>query len=95
MVYDSRLILRKGSNTLGIINELLQETGAKTVVWTALYEPWLESRDQEIRTKLEKRGVEVHVEHSYLLHRPGMAINSFFLFAFVKQSLIGLRDNRG
>jgi len=68
--YDSRLILRKGSNTLGIINELLQETGAKTVVWTALYEPWLESRDQEIRTKLEKRGVEVHVEHSYLLHRP-------------------------
>ena len=54
------------------------------MVWTALYEPWLESRDREIRTKLEKRGVEVHVEHSYLLHRPGMAVNSFFVFAFCK-----------
>ena len=59
--YDSRLILKHGSDTLGILTDLIQETGAKTVVWTALYEPWLEARDREVEAKLKGRGVKVCV----------------------------------
>ena len=49
---------------------LARETGAKDVVWTALYEPDLKERDEKIERALQRIGVKVHVEHSYLLHRP-------------------------
>ena len=68
--YGSHLILRKGSDTAQILFDLLQETGAKTVVWTDLYEPWILDRDEIIESKLQSRGIQVHIEHSYLLHRP-------------------------
>ena len=75
-IYDSRLILRHGSNALGILTDLAQETGAKTVVWTALYEPWVAARDHEVEAKLNGRGIKVYVEHSYLLHRPDEVVVS-------------------
>ena len=68
--YDSHLILRKGSDTTQILFDLLQESGAKTVIWTTLYEPWILDRDEIIQSKLKSRGIQVHIEHSYLLHRP-------------------------
>ena len=74
--YDSRLILRHGSNALGILTDLAQETGAKTVVWTALYEPLVAARDHEVEAKLKGRGIKVYVEHSYLLHRPDEVVVS-------------------
>jgi len=69
--YGSRLILRrcKDSTEQELIN-VVKETGAKTVVWTALYEPWILERDAKIKYKLNGMGVTVDVEHSYLLHRP-------------------------
>ena len=68
--YNSRLILKSGRSSEQILLDLIQETGAKTVVWTALYEPWILKRDQNIESTLKAKGIEVHVEHSYLLHRP-------------------------
>merc|ERR1712241_35829 len=53
-----------------VVHDLLRETGARTVVWTALYEPWIMKRDQKLKSKLESRGIKVHAEHSYLLHLP-------------------------
>jgi len=70
--YGSRLILRhcEASTIDTVVYDLLRETGARTVVWTALYEPWIMKRDQMLKSKLESRGIKVHVEHSYLLHLP-------------------------
>ena len=68
--YESHLILRKGSDTAQILLDLVKESGAKTVIWTALYEPWILDRDAIIQSKLKSRGIQVHIEHSYLLHRP-------------------------
>ena len=69
--YGSRLILRrcKDSTEQELIN-VIKETGAKTIIWTALYEPWILERDAKIKYKLNGMGVTVDVEHSYLLHRP-------------------------
>ena len=68
--YESRLIFRKTSSYKTELLSLVKETGAKCVVWTALYEPCIVSRDGDIRRGLERAGVEVVEEHSYLLHRP-------------------------
>ena len=43
-----------------VFHELLQETGAKSVVWTALYEPWIMERDDKLKSKLESRGIKVN-----------------------------------
>ena len=66
----SRLILRRARSLEDEIVMLARETGAKDVVWTALYEPDLKERDERIERALQRIGVRVHVEHSYLLHRP-------------------------
>ena len=68
--FDSRLILRKCSSYQSELLSIVQETGAKHVVWTALYEPHLETRDAAIKTALRRSGVSVEEEHGYLLHRP-------------------------
>ena len=69
--YGSRLVLRRCHQTTEKeLTELIRETGAKTVVWTALYEPWIKERDDKIQYRLNGMGIEVYVEHSYLLHRP-------------------------
>lgn len=68
--YESKLIFRKTYSYKSELLNLVRETGAKTVVWTALYEPLLVSRDREIKKALEKIGVEIAEEHGYLLHRP-------------------------
>ena len=47
----------------------VKENGASDVVWTALYEPHLMERDRELASQLERRGVRVNIQHSYLLHR--------------------------
>ena len=74
-LYGSRLILRRCNGSLEQeIMSLVRETGAKTVVWTALYEPWILERDAKIRYRLNGIGVNVHIEHSYLLHRPDEVI---------------------
>ena len=68
--FDSRLILRKCLSYQSELLSIIKETGAKHVVWTALYEPHLETRDAAIKTALRKSGVSVEEEHGYLLHRP-------------------------
>ena len=69
--YNTKLILRTAES--GYKTELLklvQETGARHVVWSELYEPYLKTRDYDIKTGLEKQGVLVSITHGYLLHRP-------------------------
>jgi len=68
--YDSKLVLRCSKDSYSELLSLVKETGATDIIWSALYEPHLKERDQSIELGMRKVGVRVHVEHSYLLHRP-------------------------
>jgi len=69
--YESDMVLRCAGDSGQELLDIVGETGARDVVWTALYEPHLVERDDRIELALGRGGVKVHVEHSYLLHRPG------------------------
>ncbi|XP_054475489.1 deoxyribodipyrimidine photo-lyase [Anoplopoma fimbria] len=57
-------------SSLHTLKELVKETGARTVLANALYEPWLKERDDEVVSALQKDGVECRVFHSYCLRDP-------------------------
>lgn len=48
----------------------MKETGARTVMANALYEPWLKERDDAVAAALRKSGVECKMFHSYCLRDP-------------------------
>ncbi|XP_071356744.1 deoxyribodipyrimidine photo-lyase isoform X2 [Trachinotus anak] len=73
----SRLIFLKArgeGNSMGsslcALKELIKETGARTVLANALYEPWLKERDDMVVSALQKDGVECRMFHSYCLRDP-------------------------
>ncbi|XP_062317697.1 deoxyribodipyrimidine photo-lyase [Osmerus eperlanus] len=69
----SHLVFRDAAgegSSLKAIRGLLKETGAKTVVASALYEPWLKERDEELVSTLLKEEVECRMVHSYCLREP-------------------------
>jgi len=69
--YNSKLVYRRCDSYEAELVSLVRETGARTVVWSALYEPQLAARDTAVQRALERLpGVTVEVEHSYLLRRP-------------------------
>ncbi|KAI2653361.1 Deoxyribodipyrimidine photo-lyase [Labeo rohita] len=49
--------LKAEASSLIVLQELIAETGAASVVATALYEPWLKERDDSVWEKLEKQGI--------------------------------------
>ena len=65
----SRLVLRRGP-ARRVLEDLLQETGADTVVWNRQYEPWATARDTEIKAWLKAQGIAAHSENAALLHEP-------------------------
>lgn len=62
--------LKAEPSSLTALQGLMDETGAASVVATALYEPWLKERDDALWETLEKRGVTCHIYHSYCLRDP-------------------------
>lgn len=68
----SRLVVLKASteSSLKALKELIKETGARTVLANALYEPWLKERDDLVVSALQKQGVECRMFHSYCLRDP-------------------------
>lgn len=57
-------------SSLGTLRELVKETGARTVLANALYEPWLKERDEVVVSALQKDGIECKMFHSYCLRDP-------------------------
>uniref|UniRef100_A0A3Q1F092 Si:ch1073-390k14.1 n=1 Tax=Acanthochromis polyacanthus TaxID=80966 RepID=A0A3Q1F092_9TELE len=57
-------------SSLQMLKELVKETGARTVLANALYEPWLKERDDAVVSALQKEGVECRMFHSYCLRDP-------------------------
>uniref|UniRef100_H3CFA9 Si:ch1073-390k14.1 n=1 Tax=Tetraodon nigroviridis TaxID=99883 RepID=H3CFA9_TETNG len=60
----------EGGSSLQTLKELVKETGARTVMANALYEPWLKDRDHAAAVALWKSGVECKMFHSYCLRDP-------------------------
>ncbi|CAJ1056766.1 deoxyribodipyrimidine photo-lyase [Xyrichtys novacula] len=60
----------KVGSSLQSLKELVKETGARTVLANALYEPWLKERDDHVASALQKDGVEFRMFHSYCLRDP-------------------------
>ncbi|HSR51070.1 MAG TPA: deoxyribodipyrimidine photo-lyase [Acidobacteriota bacterium] len=66
----SQLILRKGSDSLRMLQELFEESGAEAVYWNRLYEPLAVKRDKSIKAALKERGLEARSFKAGLLFEP-------------------------
>ena len=65
----SRLIIRRGAAG-PVLDQLIKETGADTVVWNRRYEPHIIDRDAEIKASLKAAGLEAKSFNSTLLFQP-------------------------
>ena len=65
----SRLVLRRGDAEV-VLDELLEQMGGASVVWTRGYEPPLDARDQGLAEVLRGRGLEVCACEGKLLLDP-------------------------
>ncbi|WP_100641429.1 cryptochrome/photolyase family protein [Alteromonas facilis] len=66
---DKRLHIYVG-DPQKILLSLIQETGAKAVVWNRCYQPWQRSRDETIKSEIKSTGIEVHSFNGSLLWEP-------------------------
>ena len=66
---SSRLILRRGA-ALGVLQDLIAETGADTVYWSRLYDPQAVSRDTEVKAALKAQGITVKSFGGHLMFEP-------------------------
>ncbi len=62
----SRLIIRRG-DSLAVLRELAQATGAAAVYWNRLYEPQAIARDKALKAALREDGLEVESHNAALL----------------------------
>jgi deoxyribodipyrimidine photo-lyase len=65
----SRLILRRGRAD-DVLTQVVEETGARAVLWNRLYEPWATARDTKLKDALKSRGVAVASFNGSLLKEP-------------------------
>lgn len=65
----SRLILRRGP-AMQVLDALIAETGATTVVWGRLYDPASVARDTAIKSDLKARGIGARSLNAHLLVEP-------------------------
>ena len=66
----SRLIIRKGADSLSVMQQLVEQTGARHVYWNRLYEPHHIERDRLIKQAMNDQGVEVNSFNATLLYEP-------------------------
>lgn len=63
------LVVRVGES-LGVLRDLVQETGAGAVYWNRLYEPSSLERDKNIKSNLRQAGCEARSYSASLLYEP-------------------------
>ncbi|WP_159730819.1 deoxyribodipyrimidine photo-lyase [Methylosinus sp. Ce-a6] len=69
------LTLRRGDAEAELLR-LVEETGAASVYWSRLYEPWASARDARIEARLSERGVATKSFAGALLAEPGSIRNA-------------------
>lgn len=67
--HDSCLILRQG-DSLKVLQQLIEETGADAVYWSRRYEPTIIKRDTEIKKQLQATDITAVSVNSSLLWEP-------------------------
>ncbi len=72
--YNGSLVLRTGS-CITVLQDLIDETNAKSVYWNRCYEPHFIKRDKEIKTTLSQNNIEVHSFNGALLKEPWEMLN--------------------
>lgn len=65
----SHLVLRRG-NSLDIVNEIVEQTGADTVLWNRRYDEGGIATDTALKSALSQRGLTAHSFEGQLLHEP-------------------------
>lgn len=65
----SRLILRRG-DAASVLSSLIEETGARQVVWSRQYDPGAIARDTRIKAMLAENGIGATSVNSSLLFEP-------------------------
>ncbi len=68
-VRGAPLILRRGP-ALGVLEDLIAETGAQEVFWNRLYDPASIARDSELKARLTQAGVRCRSYNASLLIEP-------------------------
>jgi len=71
---NSSLIIRQG-DSLAVLQDLIEETGASAVFWNRRYEPAIIARDMEIKATLAEAEIEAKSFNSALLYEPGTILN--------------------
>ena len=71
----SRLVIRRGDDSLALLRQLVAETGAEAVHWNRLYEPALRDRDSTIKQALREAGITAESHNAALLREPWMVKN--------------------
>jgi len=66
---DSRLILRRG-DPLEVLRALIDETGARAVHWSRLYDPAAIARDKRVKAALTDDGIDARSHAGHLLFEP-------------------------
>lgn len=66
----SRLIVRRGDDSLTPLRELVRETGATAVYWNRLYEPAIIARDRTVKSVLRDDGLAAESSQAALLVEP-------------------------
>ncbi|XP_024380324.1 cryptochrome-1 isoform X3 [Physcomitrium patens] len=66
----SPLILRKSPDTLSVLLEIAEATGATQVFYNHLYDPVSLVRDHRVKQGLSQRGIVVHTFNGDLLYEP-------------------------
>jgi len=68
---DSQIVFRKAVNScLEELLKLVNESGANSVIFTNVYEPWLSQRDDQIEAELKRRNVSVQRVDNFCLYNP-------------------------
>jgi len=65
----ARMILRRGP-AADVIMKLVEETGARAVHMTRMYEPWAKALEKDLKAKLDQQGVALRRFSGNLLHEP-------------------------
>ncbi len=63
------LVLRSGE-TAGVVDELIGQTGADTVLWNRRYDPAGIAADKRLKASLHDRGLSAESFEGHLLHEP-------------------------
>lgn len=88
-------------NSLAVLQNLIAQTGARSLVFNHLYEPHLQQRDSRVTDALKTADIAVHAFDSGLFFRPGSVLNNQQLpyrvytpFARKIRAELALRGNR-